>query len=375
MPELLGRACLYPGGISKAVTVVDVCIFRPGEQGVDPRWLMWWMNSPAMRQRILDLQTGTTRKRISRENLSKIPLPVPPLAEQHRIAAVLDAYLSRLSAGLSDVSRARRRVAEFWQSTLDRGIFGQSHEQNWPMSSLGQLSHGGDYGTSVKCSYDGQGAAVVRIPNILDGEVDLADMKYATDPSVDLSRLHLSVGDILFVRTNGSRSLIGRTAVVDGTGGSAAFASYSIRFRLRTEVVRPRWVHHVLQSSMCRWRLEREAASSAGQYNLSLAKLESILVPVPRLSEQDSILAELNDQRYANKRLGASLGVVEVRGEALRRSLLVDAFSGRLVPQDPNDEPASLLLERIKEERAAQPQPKRGRRSTKRTHPDQESML
>lgn len=315
------------------------------------------------------------QRRVPRAYIKGLSLPVPPLDEQRRIVAVLDTYHSGLSAGLSGVSRARRRVAESWQSTLGRGIFGQSHGRNWPMSSLGQLSHGSDYGTSVKCSYDGKGAAVVRIPNILDGKVDLTDLKYATDPTVDLSRLHLSAGDVLFVRTNGSRSLIGRTAVVDETGGSVAFASYLIRFRLRTEIVRPRWVHHVLQTSICRRRLEREAASSAGQYNLSLAKLESILVPVPRLAEQDLILAELNDQRYTNERLGASLRGAEVRGEALRRSLLVDAFSGRLVRQDPNDEPAALLLGRIKEERAKQPQPQRGRRSSKRTHPDQERML
>lgn len=346
-------------------------VLRADPRLLDQRYLLHYLN-------YFDYQgyaTGTTRLKLTKSAMCKIPVYLPPLTEQRRIVAALDTYLSALNAGLSYVSWARRRVAELWQSTLNRGTSGQGHAKDWPMSSLGQLSHGGGYGTSVKCSYDGQGVAVVRIPNILDGEVDLTDMKYATDPAVDLSGLYLSVGDILFVRTNGSRSLIGRTAVADKADVDVAFASYLIRFRLRTEVVRPRWVHHVLQGSVCRRRLEREAASSAGQYNLSLAKLESIQIPIPRLSEQDSILAELNDQRCVNDRLGASLGVVEVGEEALRRSLLADAFSGRLAPQDPNDEPAGALLARIRAERVAQLRVKRARRTAKNVNSGQESML
>lgn len=341
-----------------------------------PEYLAHYLLQPSFRQDAERNMTGAVgQRRVPRAYLAEQSLPLPPLAEQHRIVAALEAYLSGLNAGLSDATRARRRVAEFWQSTLDRGIFGQSLGKYWPVSSLGQLSYGGDYGTSIKCSYDGQGVAVVRIPNIFDGEVNLTDMKYATDPTVDLSKLYLSNGDILFVRTNGSRSLIGRTAVVDTAGATVAFASYLIRFRLRTEVVRPKWVHHALQSSLCRRRLEREAASSAGQYNLSLTKLESIPIPVPRLSKQDSILSELNDRRRANGRLGSALEVAKARGETLGRSLLIDAFSGRLVQQDPNDEPAAVLLERIKVERAAQRKPKRARRTAKNANLAQESML
>jgi type I restriction enzyme S subunit len=370
----IGRCAVWPG--SKTYMAFQKALHRVRPYpGVDAHFLRYLLENYNHTNALGPYSTGSTIKHLPQQQLRRLPLPLPPFAEQRRIVTVLDTYLSGLNAGLSDVNRVRRRVPDFWQSTVDHRIFDQGYGKNWPMNSLGQLSHGGDYGTSVKCSYDGLGAAVVRIPNILNGEVNLTDMKYATDPSVDLSRLHLSIGDILFVRTNGSRSLIGRTAVVDGTDARVAFASYLIRFRLHTEVVRPRWVHHALQGSICRRRLEREAASSAGQYNLSLAKLEGIQIPVPRVSEQDSILAELNDQRYTTERLGASLEVAEIRGEALRRSLLTDAFSGRLVPQDPNDEPASRLLERIKEERAAQPQLKRGQRSTKRAHSDQESML
>ena len=82
MPDPLGRACLFPGDPRPCVTVVDVAIVRPGPDSVRPRWLMWAINSPAIRAAIEAQQAGTTRKRISRKNLGQVEVQVPPLAEQ-----------------------------------------------------------------------------------------------------------------------------------------------------------------------------------------------------------------------------------------------------------------------------------------------------
>ncbi|WP_368571237.1 restriction endonuclease subunit S [Acinetobacter haemolyticus] len=90
MPNPLGRACIFPKSDMPCVTVVDVCIIRPNQNKVDNRWLMHTINSPVMRQRINEYVTGTTRQRISRGNFSKLKISVPPLAEQRRIASILD---------------------------------------------------------------------------------------------------------------------------------------------------------------------------------------------------------------------------------------------------------------------------------------------
>lgn len=90
MPDPLGRACIFPKSEMPSVTVVDVCIIRPNQKKVDNRWLMHTINSPVMRQRISEYVTGTTRQRISRGNFSKLKISVPPLAEQRRIASILD---------------------------------------------------------------------------------------------------------------------------------------------------------------------------------------------------------------------------------------------------------------------------------------------
>ncbi len=91
MPDPLGRACQFPGDARDAVTVVDVCIIRPGPKGPHPTWLMCCINTPGFRSLIAREATGTTRSRISRGNLSRLPVIAPPMALQQEFAYRLEA--------------------------------------------------------------------------------------------------------------------------------------------------------------------------------------------------------------------------------------------------------------------------------------------
>ena len=104
------------------------------------------------------------------------------------------------------------------------------------------------------------------------------------------------------------------------------------------------------------WRrhfIEENAASSAGQNNVSLSLIHTIPVPLPPLAEQRRIVAEVERRLSVIQQTEAVVEANLTRAERLRQSILKQAFSGRLVPQDPNDEPASALLERIRAEREA----------------------
>lgn len=227
--------------------------------------------------------------------------------------------------------------------------------QGWVWASLDQLALDSSYGTSVKCGYESQGASVLRIPNVIARKLVLDDLKFASQP-LDLHKSeYLAPGDILVVRTNGSVSLVGRAAeVTEPLPGDFYFASYLLRVRcLETGVVH-RWVSALLASRQGRSWIESRAASSAGQHNLSLSTLLTIPIPLPPIVEQaeamnalEAVLLSVSEQeQFLDKSLQQST--------AQRQNILRAAFSGQLVPQDPHDEPASALLERIRAERAAQ---------------------
>jgi type I restriction enzyme S subunit len=146
---------------------------------------------------------------------------------------------------------------------------------------------------------------------------------------VDLSNLMLEVGDVLLVRTNGSRSLIGRTAVV-AERVHASFASYLIRFQLHPDRMLPEWVDLMTRLPQVRREIELRAASSAGQYNLGLKKLQTLELPSATLDIQERLLAEARDARAAETRIDVALARAEAQSARLQRAVLAAAFNGHL---------------------------------------------
>lgn len=266
--------------------------------------------------------SSITVKHLSSRSVAAIPLPGPPIEEQRGIVNLLEDHLSRLNAAESLVTTSLLRLM-----SLRKSVLAELHDGD--PTALGELAVDSGYGTSEKCVPEGLGPSVVRIPNLVDGHIDLSDEKRIASTSVDVERYSLAPGDLLIVRTNGSVDLIGRSAVVQD-GVDAAFASYLIRYRLRPDRVMPEWVQAMLSTPQVRAKIERLAASSAGQHNLSLGKLNPLEIPVPTLALQASRLSRLADIDEQVGRLRGELFAAQSRGVKLRRSLLAAAFSGRL---------------------------------------------
>jgi type I restriction enzyme, S subunit len=229
-----------------------------------------------------------------------------------------------------------------------------------PEKELAEISEDMRYGTSVRCSYEGSGRPVLRIPNIRNGRVDSRDLKFAIDDQAVQASAMVAPGDLLFIRTNGSRALIGRVAVVEGSNGMA-FASYLIRVRPSAAALDSKFAALALSAPGKRAAIEERAATTAGQYNLNLNALRTLRIPVPPLDEQQRIVAQLEQQLSLIDAQAIAIEHALKHAATLRRAILEQAFTGKLVPQDPSDEPASVLLERIRTERPVAP--KRGARA------------
>jgi type I restriction enzyme, S subunit len=262
-----------------------------------------------------------------------------------------------------------------WKKKYKEPVAADSVEQmpllpgGWEWTRVDTLSWDGGYGTSRKCQPDATGPPVLRIPNVQNETLSFDDLKFATGADDLPPEGVLAPGDFVFIRTNGSKSLIGRGALVlKPLSREYYFASYLIRLRLASSSTAARWFALTWHVPVVRNQLLRDAASSAGQHNVSLSAARSYLMPLPPLAEQQRILAEVErvlsiiDSVYNIVRSSIA------RAASLRQSILKWAFEGRLVDQDPTDEPASALLERIRAERASSAsKPKRTTRRNTRS--------
>ena len=327
-------------------------------------------------------KTGTTVQSLELPVFLRFEIPVAPPEEQPRIVAEIEKQFTRLDAGVAALRRVQANLKRYRAAVLKaacegrlvpteaelakaegrtyetgeqllariladrrknwhgRGKYKQSAApdttnlpllpEGWTWASLDQMAWSSAYGTSTKCSYDGAGPPVLRIPNIAAGRIDVSDLKFATTNfSMDAGD-ELMPGDLLVIRTNGSRDLIGRSAVVRTQfGNMVGYASYLIRFRLWKSSTLFDWVGSIWNVSFLRGWIEQRAATSAGQHNISMSVLSAMPIPLPPLAEQTRIVAEVERRLSVIEELEATIAANLQRATRLRQSILQRAFTTR----------------------------------------------
>ncbi len=357
MPAPLGRACIAPDLGQPAITVVDVCILRP-DAGIDRRWLMWALNSPVTRAEVAGLATGTTRKRISRRNLATIRLPVPPLPEQRRIVAAIEEHFSRLDAAEACLGSAAKRAARL----PDAACSALTNDGSWRVVELTDLLTSLRNGAFVsRPSADPPGMPILRISAVRQRRLDQTDVRYATPAPAGADRYQVDPGDLLFTRYSGNPKYVGACAVVPPDAAGLLHPDKLIRGVVDEAQADPRWISSYVSVGAGRASIESRLKTTAGQVGISGRQLKSVEIAVPPIEEQIRRCNEIDRFSDLADSVGAAIDVAARRSSGLRRAVLAAAFSGQLVPQDPADEPASVLLERIAAERAAAKPPRRKR--------------
>ena len=186
----------------------------------------------------------------------------------------------------------------------------------------------------------------------LRGSLDLGEVHQIELFPGELEKLRLIPGDLLIVEGNGSPSQIGRMAIWKGDMEDCVHQNHIIRARLVGELS-SQYAETYWNSPTGASEVSKVASSTSGLYTLSVSKVSVLPIPLPPLTEQWRIVAGVERRLSVVQQVEATVETSLAQAERLRQSILKQAFSGKLVPQDPNDGPAPVLLERIKAEREA----------------------
>lgn len=187
----------------------------------------------------------------------------------------------------------------------------------------------------------------LRVANVYANRLELNEVHNIGVTESELGRVALEKGDLLIVEGNGSIDQIGRVALWVGQIAGCVHQNHLIKARPLKQVA-PKFLLYFLMSEIGRKFIVRAASSTSGLHTLSISKVESLFVPHCFDDEQAEVVSELESKLSEADQLDQTLATALQQADALRQSILKKAFCGQLVAQDPNDEPATALLERIR---------------------------
>jgi type I restriction enzyme, S subunit len=230
--------------------------------------------------------------------------------------------------------------------------------KNWVWASLDQMLSDLRSGTAETSGREITEYPVLKSSAVRQGRIDFGALNYLRAERSGRNDNYLSIGDVLITRLSGSVEYVGCCAVVRELPASGI--QYPDRIfcgkLLPTLVDFGDFLACCLQSAYARKRIEKAAKSTAGHKRISLTDLYPFPIPLPPIDEMREVLREVDDARERVERAELTVEKGSRQSVAQRKNILKAAFSGQLVPQDPNDEPASVLLERIRAERLAKAQ-------------------
>jgi type I restriction enzyme, S subunit len=324
----------------------------------DRDYLYLFLSSQEAYRQFDSMAAGSTVRNLNIDIVKTVEALIPPLAEQRRIVAKLDSLLDRSRRARQDLERIPKLLDRYKQAILSAAFNGdltadwrekQNLKEIREMVSLQSVASSFNYGTSAKSSSSGT-TPVLRMGNIQDGKLDWNDLVFTSDTK-EIDKYTLLDGDVLFNRTN-SPELVGKTAVYKGSR-SAIYAGYLIRVRCNYNLI-PDYLNYCLNSPEGRDYCSKVKSDGVSQSNINAKKLAAFTFELPSIQEQKEIVKRIEKLFKAIDLIAAEYDRAIKLLDRLDRSILAKAFRGELVHQDPNDEPATVLLERIQKDRSTQ---------------------
>jgi type I restriction enzyme S subunit len=357
----LGKAAIIPPSLSRGVIVADIVRLRVHEEYADPRYLTYAINSPDVCEALAEKTKGTTRPRVNLGHIRSLQIPVAPLNEQKRIADKLDAVLSRVDACRERLDRVPAILKRFRQAVLAAATSAALTEewredlhrslQSWATKTGREVFPFITSGSRGWASYYSEsGARFLRVGNLNHDtiELDLQDVQHvAPPPGAEGQRTRIKVGDILISIT----ADIGMVGLVRKDLGESYINQHICLARQTGEYSGP-YLAYFLASPIGGLAQLTEVQRGATKAGLTLEDIREVQIQAPLRDEQDEIVRRVEVLFAYADRLEARYTAARAQFERLTPTLLAKAFRGELVPQDPNDEPASVLLERIRAARA-----------------------
>ena len=370
-----GVICHVPNTRSKLIFSGKIYRFRPNAESVEPKFLTHLLRTAELKEKIDQIKTGISESgmNMTRERFFALPVRLAPLAEQTRIAAKLDELLAQVDTLTARIDGIPALLKRFRQAVLAAAVSGRLTEDwrggsalesessmpvSWVLTRLDQCVKAQNGKAFPSADYKNDGIRLIRPGNLhVSGRVVWNDSN-----TVCLDKAHMAGNDRYFVRAGDIvMNLTAQSLKDDFLGRVCVYADEFPALLNQRQCVfvfeddsplLREYLFWYFRSPQFRAFVDTLDSGSLikHMYTKQLAGHE---VAIPTVDEQTEIVRRVEQLFAFADQLEARIKTAQTRIDRLTQSILAKAFCGELVPQDPNDEPASVLLERIKAQRAA----------------------
>lgn len=402
----IGRSAVVPPGLPQFTLQRSVALIKPIL--INQKWLNFYLQSRVCQNYFIHEEKGTAQKGVYLGSLKKLPVNLPPLPEQHRIVTKIEELFSSLDKGIESLKTAQAQLKIYRQAVLKWAFEGKLTEewrrikQNLPtadriieqikierikycqekkiksktifnfnnieINELPEISVGwkwvkidalvehskhaikaGPFGSSLKKEFYVQnGFKIYGQEQVISGDAFLGDYYIPNKKYNELLSCKVKAFDILISLVG----TIGKVLILPENALPGIINPRLVKISINSSYYRARFFKYYFESSFLK-AIYKQQAHGATMDVLNLGIIEKLPFPLCSMDEQQQIILEIESRLSVCDKLEESITQSLLQSEALRQSILKKAFEGKLVPQDQNDESASVLLERIRVERAA----------------------
>jgi type I restriction enzyme S subunit len=356
----LNAVALVPKELDGEIASTGFDVLRPVDE-IDPRWVSYLVRTEEFVNSMSALVQGALYPAVRSKDVRAHVVPLAPAAEQTRIANQLDTLLTRIQSCNDRFDAIPALLKRYRQAVLDKATSGTLTE-DWRLQAKGTSAVWKEVklqevisemrnGLAQKPTEQPPGVKILRIGSVRAGQLDLNDHRYLEISKKEAIQYELRKDDLLFTRYNGSLEFVGVCVALKSDAPNFVYPDKLIRVRARSELALPKFIEIVFGSTPVRQQVESFVKSSAGQRGISGADLKSTCLQLAPLDEQAEIVRRVESLFALADRIETRATLARAHARRLSSLTLAKAFRGELVPQDAQDEPAGLLLERIVSQR------------------------
>lgn len=379
----LGKTSLFRNQVNILIHGINLLLIRPSKNIIS-EFLNYQFKFLRNSGVFIDIaQRAVNQSSINQKKLKSLNFLLPPLNEQKRIVSKIEELFSEIDKGVENLQKAQQLLNVYRQSLLKNAFEGKLTEKwrlinlrstsaksntftvpnheiitlpsiplEWEYASLGQFINCIQAGKSFKCEErepTSNEVGVAKVSAVTWGEYNESESKTCNDPNKINPNFYINEGDFLFSRAN-TIDLVGACVIVRKVTKNIMLSDKTLRIKFN--VSNPKYFLWYLRSITGRNEImKRSTGNQDSMRNIGQERIRNILVPICSEDEQLEIIRMLNEMLLGIEILERKINSELQRSQSLRQNILKKAFSGELVTHDTNDEPASVLLDRIKSEK------------------------